>query len=42
MVTMRLPAEVIAQLDRIAAAEETSRSEVIRTLIEAGLKRKRS
>ena len=39
MVTMRLPAEVIAQLDRIAAAAETSRSEVIRTLIEAGLKR---
>lgn len=41
LITMRLPEEMIAQLDARAAAANVSRSEIVRRMIEAGL-RKRS
>jgi predicted DNA binding CopG/RHH family protein len=37
---MRLPAETIAALDQRAAAEGINRSELLRRMIEAGLKRR--
>jgi hypothetical protein len=40
LITMRLPAEMIAALDKRAVAEGINRSELLRRLIEAGLKRR--
>jgi hypothetical protein len=40
LITMRLPQEMIDALDTVAKGEGASRSEIIRRLIEAGLKRR--
>ena len=40
LLTVRAPAELIAAIDAWAAKERLARSEAVRQLIEAGLKRK--
>jgi hypothetical protein len=42
LLTVRAPAELIEAIDAWAAKEGVARSEAVRQLIEAGLKRKRS
>jgi Arc/MetJ-type ribon-helix-helix transcriptional regulator len=41
LVGIRLPPEMIRQLDELAAAQASNRSEVIRHLLEQALRRKR-